>query len=81
MRKNHGAGPIVLCNPRRYDRIHSGRTSGRPSPIKFEVAYQARVAMDPVKFGIKHIEQFAQGRNRCVGSVCSCWKVSIGLTS
>ena len=33
---------------------------GRPSPIDFEVAYQARVALDRIRFAIKHIEQFAQ---------------------
>ena len=31
----------------------------RPSPIEFELAYQARVAMDRIKFAIKHTEQFA----------------------
>ena len=33
---------------------------GGPSPIDFELAYQARVALDRVRFAIKHIEQFAQ---------------------
>jgi hypothetical protein len=31
----------------------------RPSAIEFEMAYQARVAMDRIKFAIKHTEQFA----------------------
>jgi hypothetical protein len=31
----------------------------RPSPIEFEMAYQARVAADRIKFAIKHTEQFA----------------------
>src|SRR3954452_10365783 len=31
----------------------------RPSPIEFEMAYQARVAIDRIKFAIKHTEQFA----------------------
>jgi hypothetical protein len=30
----------------------------RPSPIEFEMAYQVRVAMDRIRFAIKHIEQF-----------------------
>ena len=30
----------------------------RPSPIEFEMAYQARVAIDRIKFAIKHTEQF-----------------------
>jgi hypothetical protein len=31
----------------------------RPSPIEFEMAYQARIAIDRIKFAIKHTEQFA----------------------
>jgi hypothetical protein len=31
----------------------------RPSPTEFEMAYQARVAIDRIKFAIKHTEQFA----------------------
>ena len=31
----------------------------RPSPIEFEMAYQARVAIDRIKFAIKHTELFA----------------------
>lgn len=33
----------------------------RPSPIEFEMAYQARVTIDLIKFAIKSIEQFAKG--------------------
>jgi len=32
----------------------------RPSPLEFEMAYQARVAIDRIKFAIKHTEQFAK---------------------
>ena len=32
----------------------------RPSAIEFEMAYQARVAIDRIKFAIKHAEQFAK---------------------
>jgi hypothetical protein len=28
----------------------------RPSPIHFEMAYQARVAIDRIKFAIRHVE-------------------------
>lgn len=35
------------------------RCQARPTPIEFEMAYQARVAMDRIRFAIKHIEQFA----------------------
>jgi hypothetical protein len=31
----------------------------RPSAIEFEMAYQARVAIDHIRFAIKHTEQFA----------------------
>jgi hypothetical protein len=30
----------------------------RPTAIEFEMAYQARVAIDRIKFAIKHTEQF-----------------------
>jgi hypothetical protein len=32
----------------------------RPSAIEFEMAYQARVAIDRIRFAIKHAEQFAK---------------------
>src|ERR1700735_5267894 len=32
----------------------------RPSPLEFEMAYQVRVAMDRIKFAIKHAEQFSK---------------------
>lgn len=32
--------------------------SSRPSPIEFEMAYQAPVAIDRIRFAIKHTEQF-----------------------
>jgi len=32
--------------------------NSRPSAIEFEMAYQARVAMDRIRFAIKHTEQF-----------------------
>jgi hypothetical protein len=31
----------------------------RPAPIVFEMAYQARIAIDRIKFAIRHTEQFA----------------------
>jgi hypothetical protein len=34
------------------------RSQARPTPMEFEMAYQARVAMDRIKFAIKHAEQF-----------------------
>ena len=34
------------------------RSQARPTPMEFEMAYQARVAMDRIRFVIKHAEQF-----------------------
>jgi hypothetical protein len=42
----------------------------RPSPIEFEMAYQARVAADRIRFAIRQVEQFAmqaeQMRDACL---------------
>ena len=38
--------------------IEDGANSG-PSAIEFEMAYQARVAIDRIKFAIEHTERFA----------------------
>ena len=35
-------------------------THVRPSAIEFEMAYQARVVIDRVKFAIRHAEQFVK---------------------
>jgi hypothetical protein len=40
------------------------RSHPRPGPIEFEMAYQARVAIDRIRFAIKHTEQFE--RASCV---------------
>jgi hypothetical protein len=32
----------------------------RPSPIEFEMAYQVRVAIDRIRFAIKHTEVFGE---------------------
>jgi hypothetical protein len=32
----------------------------RPTAIEFEMAYQARVAIDRIKFAIRHAEQFGK---------------------
>ena len=34
--------------------------NSRPSAIEFEMAYQARVAIDRIKFAIIHVEKFAK---------------------
>ena len=35
------------------------RSEARPTPMEFEMAYQARVAMDRIRLAIKYAEQFA----------------------
>jgi hypothetical protein len=35
------------------------KAESRPMPMEFELAYQARVAMDRIRFAIKYTEQFA----------------------
>lgn len=40
--------------------IEDGANS-RPSAIEFEMAYQSRVAIDRIRFAIKHTERFAPG--------------------
>jgi hypothetical protein len=37
------------------------RSGTKPTPMEFEMAYQARVAIDRVRFAIRHTEQFASG--------------------
>jgi len=32
----------------------------RPSPTEFEMAYQVRIAIDRIKFAIKHADQFGK---------------------
>ena len=34
------------------------RSQARPTPMEFEMAYQSRVAIDRIRFAIKHTEQF-----------------------
>lgn len=34
--------------------------NSKPSAIEFEMAYQARVAIDRIKFAITHVEKFAR---------------------
>jgi hypothetical protein len=41
------------------DAIESDVAS-RPSAVEFEMAYQVRVAIDRIKFAIRHSEQFAK---------------------
>lgn len=40
--------------------LTSVETPGRLLPIDFEMAYQARVAIDRIKFAIRHTEQFGR---------------------
>jgi hypothetical protein len=38
--------------------IIDAKAQQQPTPMEFELAYQARVAMDRIRFAIKHTEQF-----------------------
>jgi hypothetical protein len=40
--------------------VVEAEVQSRPTATEFEMAYQARVAMDRIRFAIKHTEQFAQ---------------------
>ena len=40
--------------------IIEAEVRSRPSAIEFEMAYQARVAIDRIKFAIRHAEQFVK---------------------
>ena len=44
---------------RRALEMVEGEVQSRPTPFEFEMAYQARVAIDRIKTAIKHTEQFA----------------------
>lgn len=47
--------------------------NSRPSAIEFEMAYQARVAIDRIRFAIKHTEQFGPRSDQMREAGCSCW--------
>jgi hypothetical protein len=40
--------------------IIESEAQSRPSALEFEMAYQARIAVDRIRFAIKHTEQFAR---------------------
>jgi hypothetical protein len=66
----HLAAQVPLDSPALMARCKAGmisqqvlkmieaETQSRPTSIEFELAYQARVAMDRIRFAIKHTEQF-----------------------
>jgi hypothetical protein len=39
--------------------IIDAKAQAQPTPMEFELAYQARVAIDRIRFAIKNTEQFA----------------------
>ena len=43
---------------REFLEVVESEVQSRPTAIEFEMAYQARVAMDRIRFAIKHTEQF-----------------------
>jgi hypothetical protein len=46
----------------------------RPSPIEFEMAYQARIAIDRIKFVINMPSNFRSLAAICVMPTCTCWR-------
>jgi hypothetical protein len=48
----------------------------RPSPMEFEMAYQARVATDRIRFATKHSGQFSQLSDQMREAACICWRHS-----
>jgi hypothetical protein len=44
----------------------------RPSAIEFEMAYQARIAIDRIKFAIKHTDQFGKPCEAMREAECNC---------
>jgi hypothetical protein len=74
LKKNRNAGSTSAAVPKETSRTQLPDSQGtrpgvdsieaevrsRPSPIEFEMAYQARVAIDRIKFAIRHTEQFAK---------------------
>ena len=44
----------------------------RPSAIEFEMAYQARIAIDRIKFAIKHADQFGKPCDAMRRPECNC---------
>jgi hypothetical protein len=44
--------------------IIDAKARAQPTPMEVELAYQARVAMDRIRFAIKHTEQFAPKANQ-----------------
>jgi len=40
------------------------QSHARPTSMEFEMAYQARVAIDRIRFAIKHTERFAPGTDQ-----------------
>ena len=43
---------------REFLEVVEAEVQSRPTATEFEMAYQARVAMDRIRFAIKHTEQF-----------------------
>src|SRR5215831_15026867 len=44
-------------------RLIEAEAESRPTAMEFEMAYQARVAIDRIRFAIKHTEQFCPRSN------------------
>jgi hypothetical protein len=47
------------CVHKVFDSIEA-EVRSRPSPIEFETAYQTRVAIDRIRFAVKHTQEFSK---------------------
>ena len=50
---------MALANMHEILQLIEADVHAQPAPTEFEMAYQARVAIDRIRFAIKHTEQFA----------------------
>src|SRR5215831_16883640 len=53
-------------------RMIDAEAQSRPGVVDYELAYQARVAIDRIRFAIRQTEEFAPRTDRCMRSVFNC---------
>jgi len=49
------------------------RSDARPTPMEFEMAYQARVASTASDSPSSMLNSLGRTRNKCEKPACSCW--------
>jgi hypothetical protein len=73
--------PMSFETMRQITEMIEWRAHSRPSPIEFDIAYQARIAIDCIRFAIKHAEQSRSPAIGRVRRVCICWRRWTGLNA